>query len=222
MFTLQIDDDLRLRLLEERHADGLFALIDANREHLDRWFPWVRRTTEVEHSRDFIRRALRRFADGNGFECALYRGDRHVGMLGTHFIDWTSRKTELGYWLARDAEGGGIMSRAVQGLSRVLFDDHGLRRVEIRSHVDNVRSRAVPERLGFTHEGVMRSAVSYHGEPFDLAVYSLLSTDAAAPRGGPAPRDAVPASSPGRGSAPADGASGDSARPATTGRGERA
>ena len=181
MFTLQIDDDLSLRLLEERHAEGLFALIDANREHLARWFPWVQRTTEVEHTRDFIRRGLRKFAEGNGFECALFDEDRHVGMLGAHYVDWPSRKTELGYWLARDAEGRGVMTRAVRGLVRVLFVDHGLRRVEIRCHVDNLRSRAVPERLGFAHEGMMRSGASFHGEPFDLAVYSLLATDAAAP-----------------------------------------
>ena len=183
MFTLQIDDDLSLRLLEERHAESLFRLIDANREHLGRWFPWVSRTTDVEHSRNFIRAGLRKFAEGNGFECALFSGERHVGMLGTHYIQWEGRRTELGYWLAGDAEGRGFMTRAVGGLTRVLFADHGLRRVEIRCHVDNLRSRAVPERLGFTHEGVMRNAASYHGEPFDLAVYSLLPTDAAAPRG---------------------------------------
>lgn len=178
MFTLRIDDGLSLRLLEERHAEPLFHLMNANREHLGRWFSWVEQTTKVEHVRDFIRRGLRKFADGNGFECAVLEAGSPVGMLGAHYVDWGSRKTELGYWLAHDAQGRGLMTAAVGGLVAALFADGGLRRVEIRCHVENVRSRAIPERLGFTHEGVLRSAASHRGKPFDLAIYSLLATDA--------------------------------------------
>jgi ribosomal-protein-serine acetyltransferase len=41
MLIARIGDDAELRLLEERHAEALFALIDGSREHLRRWLPWV-------------------------------------------------------------------------------------------------------------------------------------------------------------------------------------
>lgn len=177
MFTLHIDDELTVRLLEERHAPGLYALIDRNREHLSRWFPWVEHTTEVEHTRDFLRRSLRKFADGNGFEAGVFAGDRHVGMVGLHYLRHHPGRTELGYWLAADAQGQGIMTRIVRGLTRILFDDYGLERVEIRCHPDNVRSRAVPERLGFRQEGILRHMGELRGEAFDHVVYGLLAEE---------------------------------------------
>ncbi len=177
MFALRIVDDLSLRLLEERHAPGLFALIDANREHLDRWFPWIETTTTVEHSRDFIRRSLKKFAEGDGFQAGIFSAGDRVGMIGTHYIDWNARTTELGYWLAQSAQGRGIMTRVVAGISRIFFDDYQLQRVEIRCHPDNVRSRAVPERLGFTQEGVLRRVATLADGPYDHVVYGLLASE---------------------------------------------
>ena len=177
MFSLRIDDDLSVRLLEERHAPGLFDLIDRNRDHLSRWFPWVEGTTDVAHTRDFLRRSLQKFAAGDGFEAGLFRADAHVGMLGLHYLRSEPGRTELGYWLAADAQGQGIMTRAVKGLTRILFDDYGLERIEIRCHPDNVRSRAVPERLGFRQEGVLRRVGMLRGEAFDHVVYGLLAKE---------------------------------------------
>lgn len=177
MFVLRIDDDVSLRLLEERHAEDLFAVIDANRDHLSRWFDWIDRTTAVEHTRDFLRRSLAKFAEGNGFEAGIFFREEHVGMLGLHYIRRDVGATELGYWLAERAQGMGVMTRAVKGLSDILFDDYGLKRVEIRCHPDNARSRAVPERLGFVQEGVLRRVATLRGEPFDHVVYGLLAEE---------------------------------------------
>ena len=56
---------------------------------------------------------------------------------------------EVGYWLRADAEGRGIMTAAVRRVTRIAFEVDGAERVVIRCHPDNVRSAAVPERLGF-------------------------------------------------------------------------
>lgn len=175
MFRLRLDDTLSLQLLEARHAIELYALVDANREHLGRWFPWVLETTDPQDSRTFIERGLARFARGDGFEPAGIReGDRLVGCLGLHHVRRPVGKTELGYWLAQDAQGRGIATRTIEGLLPYLFREMELHRIEIRADPANARSRAVPERLGFTEEGVLREAAWDRGQRYDLVIYSLL------------------------------------------------
>ena len=175
MFRLPLDDVLSLELLEARHAVELYALVDANREHLGRWFPWVEATRGPEDSRAFIERGLARFARGGGFEPAGIReGDRLVGTMGLHFVRWPSGTTEIGYWLSQDAQGRGIITRAVAGLLPYLFREMDLHRVEIRADPANARSRAVPERLGFTEEGVLREVAWDRGQRYDHVIYSLL------------------------------------------------
>lgn len=175
MFHIRLDEGLSLQLLEARHAVELYALIDANREHLGRWFPWVQETTDPQDTRAFIEGGLARFARGDGFEPAGIRENgRLVGCLGLHYVHRPVGKTEIGYWLARDAQGRGIVSRTIGGLLPYLFREMDLHRVEIRADPMNDRSRAVPERLGFTEEGVLRAVAWDRGQRYDHVIYSLL------------------------------------------------
>ena len=83
----------------------------------------------------------------------------------------------LGYWLARDAQGRGLITRGVAAMLDHAFGPWRLHRVEIRAAPDNARSRAVPERLGFTLEGRLRDAERHPGGFRDLVVYALLAPD---------------------------------------------
>ena len=71
MFGYQINDHLKLKILEEREADQLFKLVDSNREYLAEFLPFVAYTTEVEHSKKLIHSALQQFARGDGFPYPL-------------------------------------------------------------------------------------------------------------------------------------------------------
>ena len=69
------------------------------------------------------------------------------------------------------------MTGACRSLVDYLFFDLKLHRVEIRCAIGNERSCAVPQRLGFTREGVLRQAQAYNDRYFDLEVYGLLAED---------------------------------------------
>lgn len=99
------------------------------------------------------------------------------GGIGFHNLDRTNKSTHIGYWLAKDAQGKGIMTRCCTVLIDYLFGDFGLNRVQINCNIDNVRSRAIPERLGFTLEGIHRQVELINGRLGDWAVYSMLKED---------------------------------------------
>jgi ribosomal-protein-serine acetyltransferase len=98
-------------------------------------------------------------------------------MVGFHGVSWEHRSTSIGYWLVESAQGRGTMTHAVRALVDHAFGTWRLHRVEIRAAVDNTRSRAVSERLGFTQEGVAREAERMGDRYVDQVVYVTLATD---------------------------------------------
>ena len=76
------------------------------------------------------------------------------------------------------AEGHGYVTEAVQLLARLAFDRLGANRVEIYVDPQNVRSRSVPERLGFVLEGTLRQfRAGPDGRPQDRQVFALVRDD---------------------------------------------
>lgn len=172
-----LGDGVVLRRLSVEQAEEVFAVVQANRERLARWMPWVAGTTAVEDQRAWLENVTRDPADLDGV--GIFLDGRYVGGAGVHGRDPYGTGAELGYWIDEAFEGRGIVTRAVRALLAICFDELGVHRVTIRAGVDNVRSRAIPERLGFTQEGVMREAErGSDGRGFhDLVVYGLLEDE---------------------------------------------
>jgi ribosomal-protein-serine acetyltransferase len=165
-----------LRPLEESDAEELYLLIDANRARLERWMVWAEGQTP-ERTLEFIRATRKQIAGDGGFQAAIVGEGRIVGVAGFHGVDWPNRAASLGYWLAAEEEGRGTMTHAVRALVDHGFGQWGLNRVEIRADVQNIRSRAVAERLGFVHEGTLRQALRLADGFHDDAVYAMLAAD---------------------------------------------
>lgn len=98
-------------------------------------------------------------------------------MIGVHYIDRANRKASIGYWLGEQFQGLGLMTKACKACIDYLFDEQHLHRVEIRCAVENKRSRAIPERLGFTNEGTIRESEWLYDHFVDHVVYGMLSRE---------------------------------------------
>jgi ribosomal-protein-serine acetyltransferase len=173
---LEIADDCHLRLLDEADARELHALIETNRVYLSRWLPWAASQT-FDDTLEFIRRIRSQLSNNDGFQAAVVLEESIVGVIGYHGVDWDNRSTRIGYWLDERHQGRGTMTAAVR-----LLVDHALRvwslnRAEIRAAVENRRSRAVPERLGFRLEGTLHQAELIDGRYLDCVVYAMLEAD---------------------------------------------
>jgi ribosomal-protein-serine acetyltransferase len=163
-----------LSLIRESEAAELQAVIEANRDRLVPWLPWAARQT-TDDTLGFIRASLAQLANNDGFQTAVVRDGRIVGVAGFREVDWDNRRTSLGYWLAAEEQGRGTMTAAVRLLTDHALTAWKLDRVEIRAAVENRRSRAVPERLGFALEAIQRRAESVGGRQLDCAVYAAVS-----------------------------------------------
>ncbi len=174
---LSINAVTELHLLEEHNAPEIFALIEENRTHLRTWLPWLDQTNSLEDEINFIQHTQQQHASSQGLVCAILYQGRIAGLIGYNSVDWQNRKTEIGYWLGRAYEGKGLITQACKELLQFAFDVLELNKVEIRCATGNIRSRAVPQRLGFTQEGTIRQAEWLYDHYTDLILYGLLVSE---------------------------------------------
>ena len=172
---IELGQGAALRPIGEHDLDELHALKEANVAHLRPWMPWAEQNRDG--TAEYVHGAVAQWALGEGGAYAVVEHRRIVGTAGVHSIDRRNASTALGYWLAADAQGRGLVTRAAAALCDRCFGELALHRVEIRAHPANVRSRAVAERLGFALEGTAREAEQHPDGFRDLVVYALLATD---------------------------------------------
>ena len=161
--------------LVPRHAGDAaetFALVEANRATLRQWLGWVDAIRTVGELRRYAEYASAQFDRMLGFDYVVRSDGYAVGGIGLHAVDWSNRSAQLGYWLVPAAQGRGLMTRACARLVTHAVDDFALHRIEIRCSVHNARSRAVPQRLGFTFEGTLAGAHVLHNTFHDIALYA--------------------------------------------------
>jgi ribosomal-protein-serine acetyltransferase len=163
-----------VRRLTIEDASAIWAIVDAERDRLGVWLPWVEVTTSIEDQRRWLEGVL---ADERNLEgIGIFVDGAYAGGVGLT-RDLFGVGGEIGYWICSDHEGKGLVTRATRAMLDIGFRELGLHRIAIRAAVQNVRSRAVPERLGFVQEGVLRQAERGSAGFHDLVVYGLLEDE---------------------------------------------
>ena len=171
---IDVNAAIRLKSVDFPDADELFALVDANREHLRSWLPWLDVNQSAADTRQYIERSKQAAADGVGWNLLVLHQSRLCGTIGFNWIDPANRACELGYWLAAEATGNGLISRSLHTLVELAFSDLELNRINLSVATGNLPSRAVAERLGFQQEGISRQAEWLYDHYVDLVRYALL------------------------------------------------
>lgn len=177
MFSYKINTELSLKILEKNNAEELFELIDSNRSYLREWLGWLDKMKEVEDAQSFINDTRKQFAGNNGFKAGIWYKGKLVGIIGLHEIDWEDKKTEIGCWLDQNHQGKGLVSKSCRHILNYCFEELELNKVEIHCAEQNFKSRAVPERLGFTKEGIIREAQLLYDHFVNHVIYGMLKTE---------------------------------------------
>ncbi|MGJ3257592.1 MAG: GNAT family N-acetyltransferase [Alcanivorax sp.] len=168
---------ITLEPLNPAHTLPLYVLTDANRAYLRQWLPWLDRVLSPEDTAAFIESAMAVASSGGAPNFVIIHEGALCGVAGFHEIDTVQGIGSIGYWLAEVYTGKGIVTESVRALLQIGFDDFDLNKIEIRCAVDNRKSRAIPERLGFTHETTLRQSEWLYSGYVDQAIYSLLVTE---------------------------------------------
>lgn len=155
--------------------DGLMAFADP----LVQRFSWppARPYTPAD-AREFFASRERARLEGSELAFAVVDpGDDAVvfGGASLHEVEVDQERAAVGYWLAPEARGRGVATRAVRLLAAWAFGERlALRRLQLTCGPDNFASQRVAERCGFVREGMLRSHMPFKGARRDTVVFGLL------------------------------------------------
>lgn len=174
---ISIDDNIRLELIAQHHAQPLFTAINNSRQHLATFLPWVHKMNTVQDFSNYISHCIRLYQQQHEVSFAIVADDVPVGRIGLHHLNSQNKTGSIGYWLSQNAEGKGIVLQSCKKLITYGFEQVGLHRIEIKTATNNVRSQAIPVKLNFKKEGLLREAELVNSEFLDLYLYAMLSQE---------------------------------------------
>jgi ribosomal-protein-serine acetyltransferase len=171
MDPIQLGPDVEMRELQPDDADTVYGLMDAERDRLGQWLPFVHWSDSAQVTRAFIEES--RTSDSGVDGLGIWMGGEFAGGIGLR-IDPVHNSGEIGYWLGSQFEGRGLVTAACRALIDLAFGEMGLHRVTVVAEPENLRSRAIPERLGFKREALLRDSCKVGDRYEDVHVYGLL------------------------------------------------
>jgi ribosomal-protein-serine acetyltransferase len=175
--TIKVDNTNTLELLDDKHAATVFNLIDNNRHYLREWLPWVDNMRSIENFKNYVLKCKKESERGTDFGYVVIHNNVVAGRIGIHNIDQQNKIASIGYWLAEDFAGKGIITKSCKAVIDYAFDELGLNRIEIKCGTGNFKSKAVPMRLHFKEEGIVRQGEFVNNKFIDLFVFSMLKNE---------------------------------------------
>jgi RimJ/RimL family protein N-acetyltransferase len=159
-------DEFHLRRYTLADVEAVHEAIKASSAEIHPWMPWCVEPVRIEDQREFVEGTFAKWLTGEAFNYAILESDGAGTQIGA--ISLMDRVgpggLEIGYWLRTDATGRGVMTRAVARLTEIGLGLPGIERIEIHCDEANVRSAAVPERLGYRLDRVEDDVVEAPGE----------------------------------------------------------
>ncbi|GAA0950931.1 GNAT family protein [Kribbella koreensis] len=177
LFGSRLAEGAELRGLEPWQAAEFLAHIDEARANIEPYVSFVDVVVDEQGAREFLQRYAERQAADSGRLYGIWLEGKLVGGLLFRTFEVRTGCCEIGAWLSAEAEGRGLITRAVQQLIDWAIEVRGMNRIEWRCFTTNERSAAVAKRLGMTLEGTLRQDFPYRGEVHDSQVWAMIRDD---------------------------------------------
>ena len=168
--------------LQPYHPDDAECLYEAVREsiaELSPWMPWCHQGYSIKETRQWLDSCRQAWEKGSEYEFAITdsRDGVFLGGAGLNRIDIANRIANLGYWTRTSRTGNGVATIAARLLVGFAFRELKLNRLEIIIATGNKASQHVAEKLGATHEGILRNRLIIRDRVHDAVMFSLVPGD---------------------------------------------
>lgn len=171
---IPLDDSHVLRMFRIGDAHALALAVRESLEHLVPWMPWAdQESADERFQRQRLRGMQHKAAKGEEWQYGLFTvgGARVLGSFGLMTRQGPD-SIEIGYWMHANETGRGLATRAAAALTNMALGLDGIATVYIRCDESNVRSAAIPRRLGFALDQTTVRAPEAPGESGRLMIWS--------------------------------------------------
>lgn len=165
-----------LRCWHPADAEILLNAVTQSLDHLREWMPWARNEpTSLEEKVTLLRKWRAEFDLDSDYTYGIFSPDEREAWGGSGLHKRLAGSAlEIGYWIRADLINRGLATEITAALTKVAFAVNNVDRVEIHCDPENVRSAAIPRKLGFTQEALLRRRTTRpDGSPRDMAIWTL-------------------------------------------------
>jgi RimJ/RimL family protein N-acetyltransferase len=169
---------LVIRCPEPSDADALDLAIRQNIDHLVPWMVWAKEEPVSFQQRiEYLRQVRGNFDLGLDFGYLIFKYPETLVIGGTGLHTRLGPEArEIGYWIHKEHINQGYAIEVAAALTKVAFLVDRVNRVEIHCNPKNVRSAAIPRKLGFIHETTLQNRViDVDGSMRDSMIWSMLT-----------------------------------------------
>ena len=153
------------------------AIKDSIKELKD-WLPFAQTTPTVEETEVSLRVAHIHFLKRKNLRYLIFckRTNDFIGVTSLEGINWDIPKCHIGYWINTKFSGNGYMLEAIKGLTELGLNQIKFKRIEIKCESTNIKSRSIPEKLGYELEGTLKNDdLSADGNKLtDTCIYAIV------------------------------------------------
>jgi len=156
---------LQLRQPIPGHVDApeYVKAVSESFNDLKPWMLWARHHLTLNQAERYINECCTNWITktNNNVGLPLWIIDKTTSSFVGHIVMWNIvwdiPKLEIGFWVRSSCAGKGYITEATNALTRYCFMQLGVRRVEIRCEINNIRSQMIPKRLKFNLDGILRN-----------------------------------------------------------------
>ncbi|AKP67727.1 GNAT family N-acetyltransferase [Companilactobacillus ginsenosidimutans] len=167
-----VDKYIELRIAEPGDAEDLFHLIDDNRQEMEKYMPWTKETVKISDEDRFLKYCQKRYKVSQLWPMTIIVDGKIAGMFDFHNIDHEDRHCDIGYWLGKEFQHNGVMTKVVKTATEIGHGELGIHRIQIMAVVDNVSSNNVAKNAGFTLESTLKEYAFDSEKYHNMNIYS--------------------------------------------------
>lgn len=175
MSRISVNNDLILQVPNATNdVDKIYPLVNNSRGTLAKWLPWaLTETREIQQK--FFEQNLIDFKKHKSVCFGILYQNHYAGLIGFNTIDYNLQQSEIGYWLADEFVGHGIMHDALLALVNYGFNEYQLKKIILKIAVDNKRSNQVAINAGFKLNRVIKNGLKLNDGFHDENEWILLN-----------------------------------------------